>query len=217
MQWVLDHMQILHLAIFVAASISVEWRRPGLILSGFALLYLVLTPFTEMLRGLNPLLFMLFYVSLDMLGAALVFELCRPTRQNSSFTRKTWLALSGVLIAFWVAHYLNFCYTMGYAVALSTPIYNWITLLLAGLQALIVLPGAREGIYEARNMVEKKLAGADVVWRRSPSLLYHRPGSGAEPRNTGYHHRNNSDLLVDGGRGRNLHGRRHSGRKGKRP
>lgn len=199
MQWTLDHMQYLHLAVFAVASISVEWRRPGLILAGFALLYLILTPFNAAWKIADPSMFMLMYVMLDMLGAFLIFEFCRPAKNHTSYKTKQWLGLSGILIAFWVAHYLNFCYTMGYSFGLAPPIYDWVLVGLALATIFVATPGAKEGIYEALEMVKKKLAlpsDADIC----PSEVFHeRPGAGEESGNSSSGNRRVSTVLVDSG------------------
>lgn len=204
MQWVLDHMQYLHLAVFAVASISVEWRRPGLILAGFALLYLILTPFHAAWKVADPSMFMLMYVLLDMLGAFLIFEFCRPSKNHTSYRTKHWLGLSGILIAFWVSHYLNFCYTMGYSFGLAPPIYDWVLVGLALATIFVATPGAKEGIYEALEMVKKKLAlPADAACR--PSEIFHeRPDAGAQSGHSGVAYWRFSTVLVGRGRRRIL-------------
>lgn len=207
-EWLLEHAQYALLAFAVAASISKEWRRPGLVMLGFAALYSVMgrplfsgESIHSLFREYNSPMFMLMYVFLDMLAVMLIFEYCRPSKQNQSFTQKTWLALSGVLIAFWVAHYLNFCYTVGYAVALPTSIYNWVTIFLALTQLIIVFPGAKEGAYEAKELVNQKLAGVHYFGGGHTSALgsssYRRSKRGKESGGSSGNPGGNSDILVD--------------------
>lgn len=207
-QWILDSMQYLQLALFATASISVEWRRPGLILSGFALLYLTMAlplfggvSFNWIIREADSPMFMLMWVLLDMAGAFLIFEYCRPSKQNTKFLNKHWLGLSGVLIAFWVAHYLNFCYTMGYAVASPTPIYNWIVVGLVLFTSIIALPGAKEGAYEIKELVNQKLAGVHYFGGGHTSAPvaspHRRPERGKEPGDRRRNPGSGPDILVD--------------------
>lgn len=146
-------IQGLHAILAAALCISVEWRKPGLILLGFALLYLTMqeSGIDLWLRTADPSLFKLLCVALEMLCAMAIFSLCKPSRHNKSFTEFHRLGLTGILMVFWVAHYLNFNYTMGYTPAFDVDTYNWITLL-AGLATIPLLwPGAKDGVYAAKK------------------------------------------------------------------
>ncbi len=198
-EWILENMQFVHLIAFALACLSPEWRRPGLILSGFALLYIGLGPFNEMLRATSPSLLMLMYACLDMIGAAMILNYARPGKNNTSFLYAHWVGLSGILIAFWMAHYLNYCYTLGYAVSLSVSTYNLITVILALTQVLIMFPGVKEGVYEVRKLAFKKLASPGSVYNGPHKVLHDRRGSGKNAWHRGLVGRCFSSLLVDRG------------------
>ena len=65
-------MQLALLTAFVLISASVEYRRTGLILAGFAALYLGLNAFNGMLDSISPPLYALLYAVMDYAAARLV-------------------------------------------------------------------------------------------------------------------------------------------------
>lgn len=166
MQWVLDHIQTIGFIISAVACISVEWRRPGFVMAGFALLCLMLEPYNDAMRAAQPSLFMLMYAGLDMLAAAIVFDNCKPSRANKSYRRFHWLGISGLMLTASAASLLNFSYTMGYTIAFSASIYDRVSVTVATLLLVLVVFGSFGGVYE---MVKEKLARAYLSGHRHRS------------------------------------------------
>lgn len=167
-QWFLDSMQYIILIVAAVASISVEWRRPGLIVSGFALLSLTLArplfdgaSINALFREADSGLFMLMWVMIDLLGALLIMDYCYPSKDNKSFRPRHWAGISGLMLLCSGASFMNFCYTMGYVLGLPTRAYDPITVIIAASLILIVFVGGTPGgVYALKDMVSRKLAGS---------------------------------------------------------
>jgi len=165
--WILYGTLAVHAILFAVVSVSAEWRRPGLIQLGFALLYLGLGFVNMDLIAYDGALHKMLFLYLDFLGAALIFTLCYPGKDNRIFTPDRWLALTGVLIVFQVTQYLNYRHAEGLPVSVDATTYEVLVLVWAACQIFINTPGIRDGYRELKGLVAQKHLSVSYDGRRS--------------------------------------------------
>lgn len=141
-------MQLALLAAFVLVSASVEYRRTGLILAGFAALYLGLNAFNETMDGISPPLYALLYAVMDLAAARLVLL------YGSRGARLQAIILCG----FALTHIMAWFYASGLYSPLDPQRYVVLTMALATLQIIAISPGIKDGLHEAKKMVQETLA-----------------------------------------------------------
>lgn len=158
-------MQIFLLMTFAIVSASVEWRRTGLILSGFALLYLGLNVAGahELMNSLSPPLYALLYAGMDLAAARLLIL----------YGDKGSRPQAAILCAFVCAHIMAWLYATGLPGPLDPHRYVVLTMSLAVLQIMFAIPGIRDAFYEVRYMVEEALAGRRI--QRRMATIHSRP------------------------------------------
>lgn len=148
-------MQVFLLLTFATLSVSVEWRRTGLILSGFALLYLGMNEFGVhwLLEGFSPPYYAVLYAGLDLLAVRLLF----------AYGSKGARVQALILCAFVSTHLLQYLYTIDLPTLLDPHQYIVVTFTLAILQMIVALPGVKDGVYDLLDMVQKVLEDFNPV------------------------------------------------------
>lgn len=164
--WILYGAQAIHAGLFATVSVKAEWRRPGLILAGFALLYLyfgVASVNTDIM-AYNEALHKTLFSFIDLVAATMIFTLCKPSNHNKSFKRFHWLGLTAVLGLFWVTHYLNFRYASNLPVSVDAETYEVLVLMWMVLEGSFAGPAIVRQIYESVVLVNRKLARYGRGW-----------------------------------------------------
>ena len=145
-------MQLALLAAFVLVSASVEYRRTGLILAGFAALYLGLNAFNETMDGVSPPLYAIFYAIMDLAAARLVLL----------YGSKGARLQTTILCAFATTHIMAWFYASGLYSPLDPQRYVVLTMALATLQIVAISPGIKDGLHEIQKRIQKTLAQRDL-------------------------------------------------------
>lgn len=140
-------MQIFLLLTFAVVSISAEWRKTGLILSGFALLYLSHAQFTAQMDAFSPPYYVLVSVVLDLAAMHLLIRF-----GSKGAVIQTW-----ILGMFVTTHLFAYLYTVGLTSPIDPHQYVVITFALAILQMIAAWPGIKAGLYDILGMVEEIL------------------------------------------------------------
>ena len=140
-------MQLALLTAFVLISASVEYRRTGLILAGFAALYLGLNAFNGMLDSISPPLYALLYAVMDYAAARLVLLYGAKGARLQAI----------ILCGFVITHIMAWFYASGFYSPLDPQRYVVLTMALATLQIIAISPGIKGGVYEGKRMVQKTL------------------------------------------------------------
>lgn len=140
-------LQGLLLLTFATVSVSVERRRTGLIMSGFALLYLGQMKFTTLMDDFSPPLYALWSVAIDLLAIRLLLAFGSKGAKPQAF----------ILCAFVTTHFMAYLYTVGLPSIIDEHQYIVVTFTLAILHIVVASPGAWDVICDTLDKVQEIL------------------------------------------------------------